>query len=92
MEKRIYWVSPFKWEHELLRANIQLSQIQRCFNASHAIMATSMWVLGLLPFYDLHDHNWNVLIITDERYKLIKNRLALSNRDNCFSRILLYFA
>jgi len=53
MENRVYWVSPFKWEHELLRSNIELSQIQRCFNANHAIMATIMWVIGLLPFYDL---------------------------------------
>ena len=92
MEERIYWVSPFKWEHEQLRWNIQLNQIQRCFNASHAIMAATMWTLGLLPFYTLKDHNWNVLIITDERYKLILNRLALSNRDNCIFRILLYLA
>ena len=49
-----------------------------------------MWFFGFLPFYPLKDQNWNMLMITDERYNIAKQQAADSGRSSCIRTMLFY--
>ena len=68
MQNRVYWNS---WgnDHQTLRDDTQYSQISRSFEASTVFKVLAMWLIGLLPFQPIYDQNYNMLVMTDEKYE-----------------------
>ena len=66
MEQRVYWVDmsgnfDLAYGHPTLP---EVAEISRCFGIKQAIRVVILWILGVLPFFKIQEHNWNVLYIS----------------------------
>lgn len=85
MTNRVFWVSPSKPCHAILREP-PFVLISRCLPASDIFKLWFLWFFGLIWLFEIKDHNYNVLVITDLKYKQIRHLMQQSGRTGCLPR------
>jgi hypothetical protein len=87
----VFWVSFNEIFQERMRTDPHWGQISRCFSGKQAIKVLALWFFGLLPFFELKDQHWSMLLITDQKYEAVQRGWDDAGTNFWTRKLLFYF-